>query len=85
MGYDMNKVKPGMERAFVSTYQDLGYLKDDTLVILSPKKKVQMFKVSKEGQTKIQVSSTSGLVNEAIAWYQGASFLFKNGKYKVTH
>ncbi len=69
MGYDINKVKPGMERAFVSTYQDLGYLKEDTLVILSPKKKVKMFKVSKEGQTKIPVSSTSGLVNDAIAWY----------------
>jgi phosphoglycerol transferase MdoB-like AlkP superfamily enzyme len=85
MGYDMNKVKSGMERAFVSTYQDLGYLKEDTLVILSPKKKVQMFKVSPQGQTKISVPSTTNLVKEAIAWYQGASYLFKNGEYKATY
>jgi hypothetical protein len=85
MGYDMNKVKSGMERAFVSTYQDLGYLKEDTLVILSPKKKVQMFKVSPQGQTKISVPSTTNLIKEAIAWYQGASYLFKNGKYKATY
>ena len=85
LGYDIYKVKPGMERVFVSTYQDLGYLRNDTLVILSPKKKVQMFSVSKDGQTKIPVSSTSGMVNEAIAWYQGASTLFKKGKYKAIH
>lgn len=84
MGYDLNTVKPGMERAFVSTYQDLGYFKKDTLVILSPKKKVQMFRVTPQGQIKISVPSTTHLVNEAIAWYQGASYLFKKGKYKAT-
>jgi hypothetical protein len=77
MGYDMNKVKPGMERAFVSTYQDLCYLKEDTLIILSPKKKVQMFKVSPQGQTKISAPSTTNVVKESIAWYQVASYLFK--------
>jgi phosphoglycerol transferase MdoB-like AlkP superfamily enzyme len=83
MGYDMNKVKSGKERVFVSTYQDLGYLKNDTLVILSPKKKVEMYSVSSKNQTKIPVPPHSRLVKEAIAWYQGASFLFKNGKYKA--
>jgi phosphoglycerol transferase MdoB-like AlkP superfamily enzyme len=85
MGYDINRIEPGRERVFVSTYQDMGYLKNDTLVILSPKKKVQMFRVSTTDQKNIPFNANSPLVKEAIAWYQSASYLFKNGKYKALH
>ncbi|MEP6675326.1 MAG: sulfatase-like hydrolase/transferase, partial [Ferruginibacter sp.] len=40
MGYDINQVPAANERAFISTYQDMGYIKNGKLVILSPQKKI---------------------------------------------
>ncbi|MFN8247572.1 MAG: sulfatase-like hydrolase/transferase [Ferruginibacter sp.] len=81
MGYDIYKTPPANDRIFISTYQDMGYIKHDTLVILSPQKKVAMYKTDLQtGQSK-KINPHQNLVNEAIAWYQGASFLFNNGKY----
>lgn len=82
MGYDINKVPAGLCRAFISTYQDMGYLKNDTLVILSPRKEVEMYKTNLETGVNKKITVNENLKNEAIAWYQGASFLIKSGKYQ---
>lgn len=81
-GYDVYKVNPGNERAFISTYQDMGYIKDGRLIILSPQQKVQMFKPDFITGSNVQITSSAELINEAIAWYQGASFQYKTGRYK---
>ena len=81
-GYDVYKVNPGNERAFISTYQDMGYIKDGRLIILSPQQKVQMFKPDFTTGSNVQITSSAELINEAIAWYQGASFQYKTGRYK---
>ena len=39
-GVDIFQLPPGRERAFIGTYQLLGYLRDDKLVQLSPHRKV---------------------------------------------
>ncbi|MEO6542221.1 MAG: LTA synthase family protein, partial [Ferruginibacter sp.] len=81
-GYDIYHMIGGNERAFISTYQDMGYMKDENMIILSPRRKVQQVKpdfftgVNKAG------TKSDNLVNEAIAWYQGANFQYKSGKYK---
>ena len=82
MGYDINKTPVADDRLFISTYQDMGYVKNDTLVILSPQKKITLFKINfKTGATaKINMSET--LKDEAIAWYQSASYLFNSSGYK---
>ena len=82
MGFDINKCAPGDERIFISTYQDMGFLKHDTLVILSPKKMVRMFKTDPNSGATIPIPLSNNLINEAIAWYQGASFLYNSGFYK---
>ncbi len=82
MGYDIFKTSENNERIFISTYQDLGYLKKDTLVILYPKNKIRMFLVNKDTGDAKEISLNIDLVNEAIAWYQGACLLFKSGRYK---
>lgn len=82
MGYDIYKTPSANDRLFISTYQDMGYIKHDTLVILSPQKKVAMYKTDLlTGQSK-KIEIDQNLVNEAIAWYQGASFLFNNQQYR---
>ncbi len=83
MGYDIYKVAEANDRVFISTYQDMGYIKNDTLVILSPQKKVAMYKTDLSTGQNTPIPLSGQLKNEAIAWYQGASFLFKNNGYKM--
>jgi phosphoglycerol transferase MdoB-like AlkP superfamily enzyme len=82
MGYDIYKTPASNDRVFISTYQDMGYIKHDTLVILSPQKKIIMYKTDFSTGVNRKITLSEQLKNEAIAWYQGASFLFKNGGYK---
>ena len=81
-GYDIYRMQVGRERAFISTYQDMGYLKDGKIVILSPQQKVKMYKADFKSGINTKISNSDSLVNEAIAWYQGASFLYKSRWYK---
>jgi len=80
-GYDMFQLEPGRERAFISTYQNLGYIKDNKLVILSPQMKAGTFSIS-ENQEQVAIKQDSTLINEAIAWYQTASYSFRHGLMK---
>ncbi len=82
LGYDIYKTIPGNERVFISTYQDMGYLKGGKLVILSPQQKINTYKPDLSTGVVTETSRSDSLINEAIAWYQGASYLFKKGKYK---
>lgn len=82
MGYDIYKAPESNDRVFISTYQDMGYIKNDTLVILSPQKKISMYKTDLSAGINQKIEVSERLRNEAIAWYQGASFLYKNNRYK---
>ncbi|HMC98697.1 MAG TPA: sulfatase-like hydrolase/transferase, partial [Ferruginibacter sp.] len=84
MGYDIYKTPAENQRAFISTYQDMGYLKDGKLVILSPQRKIKMYKPDMQTGVASPAERSDTLVNEAIAWYQTASYLFKNRKYTAT-
>lgn len=85
-GYDIFEIQPGQERAFISTYQTLGYLKRDSMVVLSPKKEPAVLLL--DHNNKITASlppaprSPYTVALEAISWYQSASFEFKHGKLK---
>jgi len=81
-GYDINQLAPGRERIFISTYQDMGYIRDGQLVILSPQRRAQSFRPDFATGANTPQKVSDSLVNEAIAWYQGASFLYRSGWYK---
>ncbi len=83
LGYDIYQTPEHKERAFISTYQDMGYIRNGKLVILSPQKQNTMFIPNFQSGVGSKVDADTGLVNEAIAWYQGANFLYKSGKYKI--
>lgn len=82
MGFDLYQTPVGRERIFISTYQDMGYVKGDTLVILSPQKKVAVFKTDFNTGMSKPIPSNPSLVAEAIAWYQSASYFFSEKKYR---
>lgn len=81
-GYDMYKLEQGRERAFVSTYQKLGYIKNDVMVILSPQKKSEVVLLHPQAMADNDNQMNEQVLNEAISWYQSASHMFTNGLMK---
>lgn len=69
-------------RAFVSNYQELGYFKDNTLIVLSPKQKVETFSVDPATFAATPAPDNARLAMEAIAYYQTGSRAFKQNALK---
>lgn len=79
-GYDLFNLEAGRERAFISTYQKLGYLKDGRLVVLDVRKQPAVGPgLDPRPDTK---ADDQALVNEAIAWYQSSSRAFRDNLLK---
>lgn len=77
LGYDMARLEPGRERAFISTYQVLGLLREGRLVELRPGRQ---FRVGvPPDQPEVPVGAPTRQLDEAIAWYQGTNELLKAG------
>lgn len=77
-GKDIIKMMPDEERAFISNYQKLGYIKNNRLTILSPQQKVTNYKIDAQSGEMQPVANDHKLQNEAIIYYQSASYLYKN-------
>lgn len=81
-GYDIFQLEKGRERAFISTYQSLGFIKGGDLVILSPQKHVDEFKADYSTGNTVPIALKQQLVDESIAWYQVSSNAFREGLVK---
>jgi len=82
--YGENVLSPNYsERIMLGTYQKLAYMKNDRLVILSPQQVVETFRYNKASNEQVPVPADQPLVKEAIANYQTAYYLFKNGGMKL--
>jgi phosphoglycerol transferase MdoB-like AlkP superfamily enzyme len=74
---ETNLDKPG--RAFIANYQKLGFLTEERLSILKPVKESMSLHLDGSGITGPAASLVSRRdLEDAIAWYQTASWLFKN-------
>jgi len=67
------------ERAFISNYQELGYLKNGILTVLLPKQRVESFSVDPKTYASTPTAVDPQLLTEAIAYYQTASTAYKSG------
>jgi phosphoglycerol transferase MdoB-like AlkP superfamily enzyme len=85
-GYDLFKLEPGRERVLLGNYQKAGYLHDDTLTILEPKRAVLQStpKFDKSGDATPLAEPKPELVDEAVAYYQTASYRFSHGLMRET-
>ncbi len=70
-------------RAFISNYQELGYYKNDKLVVLSPKKKSETYLIDPSSYEATKTDMDQQLLLEAVAYYQTASSAFKQGALKL--
>ena len=68
------------ERAFMATYQDLGYYADGILTVLSPVRRIQQFSVSRSDGWEFSEEPMDVLdetvLKEAQAYYQTANLSF---------
>jgi len=69
-------------RAFISNYQELGYLKAGKLVVLGPKQRVDTFSIDANGDAT-PTAPDPRLRDEAVAYYQTAFKAFKEGALKL--
>lgn len=93
--YGQDVLKPDYKpRAFIATYQDLGFIKNDILTIISPVKKQKQFDLKKITNSKImddfeiyyeetpRKELDQSLILEATSYYQTATYMLKNKKYQ---
>ncbi|MDD2325193.1 MAG: LTA synthase family protein, partial [Alphaproteobacteria bacterium] len=74
--YGKNMLREGdPERAFISNYQQLGYLTQDSLTILKPVKEQVFYR--KEGDQFIPTNANPDLLKTTLSYYQNASDKWK--------
>ena len=82
-GTDVLRLEPGRDRAFPSTYQNLGYLRGGRLTILSPGHKVEQVKPDPASGDAIPYPHPDpAQAREAIAAYQVAYDEFHSGRMR---
>jgi phosphoglycerol transferase MdoB-like AlkP superfamily enzyme len=83
-GHDIYAVREEDDHAFISTYQLLGYIKRNHLVVLAPNKAPEVFEIGDhDSVTPVGgVARISSVAAEAISWYQAASYSFAHGLMK---
>lgn len=70
-------------RAFISNYQELGYLKNGVLTVLQPKQRVESYRIAPNTYAPTPIEADPQLVTEAVAFYQTASKAFKVGGLRL--
>ena len=79
LGWDVFRVDPGRDRAFVSTYQELGFIDGGRLVSLRPRRQVSVARVDVPDGDH-ETDTDQALITEAVSWYQAAGQLFRAGR-----
>ncbi len=77
LGKDILKTDPGQGRAFITTYEKLGYLKGDKMVILDPKKKVEFYQFDRQDGKTTELKLQDKYYMDALGYYQGENYLYK--------
>jgi hypothetical protein len=75
-------LKNGRERAFISTYQALGFIEHDTLVVLKPGEIPKILLIGQDWTSVEKIREKPDklqVVRDAISWYQSASYSFRHG------
>ena len=78
LGRDVLKESGQAPRAFISTYQKLGYLTEKELLVLGPQQYAAQYQVDRKSGEAKKVAVTDALMNDMLAYYQGADYLYQN-------
>ncbi len=78
-GKDILKMDPSQARAFISTYQKLGFIKGDRLYIMGPQKYLAGYAFDRNSGNVIATAPRDADVTDMVSYYQGESYLYKHG------
>ncbi|BDV44363.1 sulfatase [Geotalea uraniireducens] len=78
LGRDLLKADDRVARAFISTYQKLGYIEDDRLVVLGPQKQAAMYRFDRASGEARPAPMEERYLMDMLAYYQGANYLYKH-------
>jgi phosphoglycerol transferase MdoB-like AlkP superfamily enzyme len=82
-GKDILNMSPTDERAFIGTYQKLGYVKGNQVVVLSPQKKITQYNFDRfTGEMKPETVSPL-LKKDVVSLFQTAEHMFISGFNKA--
>lgn len=77
-GKDILKMTPEEERAFISNYQKLGYIRNNRLTILSPQQKITNYQINPENGEMKAEQPDQQTEDQTIIYYQSANYVYKN-------
>ncbi|NTW57588.1 MAG: LTA synthase family protein [Nitrospirae bacterium] len=77
-GRDILKASVAPERAFISTYQKLGYITGDRLLVVGPKKRLDSYVVARADGSEREAKPREEDVADTMSYFQGASYIYKN-------
>ena len=77
-GKDILKMEPEQERAFIGTYQRLGFMKKGRLVVLDIKKESNLYQTDDMTGEEKKIPADQNLFDEAISYYQAADYLYQH-------
>jgi len=77
-GRDILKAGETRPRSFISTYQRLGFIEGDGLIILDPKKQTGAFECNFDDGSVVPSDGMGEELKDALAYYQGSNYIYKN-------
>ena len=78
LGRDILKKSDQAPRAFISTYQKLGYLTEDELLVLGPRRYAAQYRIDRESGEAVALPVGEELLGDMLAYYQGADYLYQH-------
>ena len=82
-GHDVRKVAAGDAHALLGNYQKLGHLERDEFVILRPQRGSATYRYQLGSSTLTPMPDDKAGRDEAIGFYQTASYLYEHGLYRA--
>lgn len=81
-GRDVRTTDPKEARVFVGTYQKLGLLKGEDFLVLTPVRRQNQYRYNRANFALTEQPLDQAFANEAVSYYQTASYLFQQQLYR---
>jgi phosphoglycerol transferase MdoB-like AlkP superfamily enzyme len=81
-GRDIRQTDPAEGRVLVGTYQKLGLLKADNFLVLTPVRRQAQYRYDRVNYGLTEQPLNAALLGEAVSYYQTASELYQNQRYR---
>lgn len=81
-GHDVRKIPAPEAHALLGTYQKLGHLENGDFVVLKPQRGTSVYRYDFATGAMTAKPEDEHYIDEAISFYEAASYLYKNGLYR---